>query len=86
MKIFLSKAAQKQVAKLDKPIQKRIVEYLEGIEKLDNPRSEGKALTGNLAGKWRYRVGDYRIICEIIDKELIISVIQVGHRKEVYDK
>lgn len=85
MKIIFSSEAEKQITKLDKPIQKRIVEYLAEVSKLDNPKTRGKALVGNLAGLWRYRACDYRILCKIKDSELIIFVVEVGHRKEIYD-
>lgn len=83
MKIIYTQEAEKQLAKLDKPIQKRIKKYLAEIE---NPRSRGKSLIGNLSGIWRYRIGDYRILCKIKDEELIILVLEVGHRKNIYDK
>ncbi len=54
------------------------------LQATDNPRSTGKALQGNLSGYWRYRVGDYRVICQIHDAKLIILVIDLGHRKDVY--
>ena len=54
------------------------------IPLLDNPCSRGKALTSNLSGLWRYRVGDYRILCRIHDDKLIITVIEIGHRSTVY--
>lgn len=54
--------------------------------KLEDPRSRGKALTGNLAGVWRYRVGDYRILCDINDGRLVILVVDVAHRREVYKR
>ena len=57
---------------------------LEEIANLDDPRSRGKALTGNLAGLWRYRVGDYRVVCDIEDGVLVILVVDVAHRREVY--
>ncbi|MDV0824807.1 type II toxin-antitoxin system RelE family toxin [Klebsiella quasipneumoniae] len=51
---------------------------------LEDPRDAGKALTGNLRTYWRYRVGDYRVICEIRDAELVIVAVEIGHRSEVY--
>ena len=70
---------------MDKPVSKRIVDYMDDVARLENPRERGKMLVGNLLGFWRYRVGDYRVLCKIRDQELIISVVDVGHRKEVYD-
>ena len=74
MKVVLTETFKKQLKKLDAAISKRVLDYLEQIELLDNPRSRGKALTSNLSGLWRYRVGDYRILCRICDDKLIITV------------
>lgn len=84
MKVEYSDEAKKQIKKLDKQIQKRIIDYLDNISTLENPRSKGKGLTSNLVGLWRYRVGDYRVICRIVDSELVIIALSVGHRREVY--
>lgn len=85
MTIIYSEQARKNLKKLDKQIAKRIIKYLEELEKLENPYLKGKALTANLSGLWRYRVGDYRIICEIKNNELIILVIKIEHRKQIYN-
>ena len=85
MKVILTETFRKQLRKLDAAISKRVLDYLEQIEKLDNPRSRGKGLTANLSGLWRYRVGDYRILCCIKDDELIVTVLEIGHRSSVYD-
>ncbi len=85
MRFIYSKNAQKQFKKLDSAIQKRIKDYTQELQTLENPRDRGRALVGNLSGFWRYRVGDYRIICEIIDSELIIYAIDIAHRSKVYD-
>lgn len=82
--IRISEKADKELRKLDKPVARRILDELATIEKLDDPRSRGKALVGNLAGLWRYRVGDYRIICDIEDKVLVVLVVEVEHRREAY--
>ena len=84
MKVILTDTFKKQLKKLDAAISKRVLDYLEQIELLNNPRSRGKALTSNLSGLWRYRVGDYRILCRIRDDKLIITVIEIGHRSTVY--
>ncbi len=78
--------AKKQLKKLDQQVALRIVDFMdERIAGLDDPRSTGKALTGLLLGAyWRYRVGEYRIICDIQDGVLCVLVIEVGNRKEVY--
>ena len=76
--------AKTQLRKLDKQTARRIVDYLsERIATLENPRNTGKALTGPLGGLWRYRVGDYRIICDIQDNTVHILVVQIGNRREV---
>lgn len=77
--------ADKNFAKLEKTMQKRVIAKLEEISKLENPRNIGKALTGNLAGLWRYRVGDYRLVCDIRNSEIVIVVVDVNHRSKVYD-
>jgi mRNA interferase RelE/StbE len=83
--IELSDDAKRDLQKLDKPVQKRIVTFLqERIQSADNPRTSGKALQGNLSGLWRYPVGDYRLLCRIDDDELVVLVIEIEHRKEVY--
>ena len=85
MTVVFSANAKKQLKKLDAQIQSRIVDFLEEVSQLENPRSRGKMLVGNLQGFWRYRVGDHRILCHIRDKELEILVVKVGHRRDVYD-
>jgi len=77
--------ALRQLRKLDRPIARRIVDYLDEVAQLDDPRSRGKALVGDRAGVWRYRVGNYRVLCELLDAELVILALEVGHRGEVYD-
>ena len=84
MKIEFTSIAKKQLSKLDKPIQKQIRKYLDEVALLENPRQRGKGLVGNYAGLWRYRVGDYRLVCEIIDEKIIVTVLRISHRKEVY--
>ena len=85
MTVTLSVLAKKQLKQLDKPVQKRITKFLTELTELADPRSKGKMLVGNFSGFWRYRVGDYRLICRIHDEELEILVVEVGHRKEIYD-
>ena len=85
-RIELAAAAAKQLAKLDKGEAKRITTFLrQRLAVLDDPRTTGKALTGpHLGAYWRYRVGDYRIICDIQDEVLCVLVIEIGNRGEVY--
>lgn len=85
-KIEWDDRARKELRKLDTPIQKEILSYLRvRISESSNPRAFGQTLSGNKAGLWRYRVGNYRIICKIEDEVLVVFVIGVGHRKEIYE-
>ena len=84
MKIEYTETARKQLKKLDKTMQKRILDYMDEVALLENPRSRGKALVENMRGLWRYRVGDYRVICEIQEARIIISMLKIGHRKNIY--
>lgn len=81
--ILFTSNSRKQFSKLTKDIQKRIVTYLE-TKVIFNPQLHGKNLVGNKKGLWRYRVGDYRIICQINNKELVILILDLGHRRDVY--
>lgn len=77
--------AESQLKKLDPSIKKRIIHYLnERIEGCKNPRHFGEPLKSNKSGLWRYRVSDYRIICEIKDHELVVLALNIGHRKIIY--
>ncbi len=77
-------SAKRQFRKLDRQWQSRILDYLEDLV-LPGPRRRGKALTGDKRGLWRYRVGEYRIICDIQDEILLVVVLAIGHGREVYD-
>ena len=80
-----TKTFDKEIKKLDKHTQKLIISYLfKNLQGSENPRAYGKGLTGDLKGLWRYRVSDYRILCEIRDNELIVIAIEVGNRKDIY--
>ena len=75
----------KQLKKLDKASQKQIAGYLlKNVDNAENPRAFGKALVGNYKGLWRYRVGNYRIICHIQDDECIVLALETAHRKDIY--
>lgn len=77
----------KQLSKLDKSIQKIIVKWInKNINNTTDPRLNGKQLQGNWSNYWRYRIGEYRIIAEIKDDELIIIAVTLGHRKDIYNK
>jgi mRNA interferase RelE/StbE len=85
-KVELSTRAQKYLDGLDPQIARRILAFLHGrVAKLDEPRSIGEALKGSRLGEfWKYRMGDYRIICKIEDAAICILVVGIGDRKEVY--
>ena len=84
-KIEWDSKALKEAKKLDRTARKKIIDYLENrVLKSQDPYQYGKPLKGNKAGIWRYRVGDYRILCSIEDQKFIILVIAVGHRKNIY--
>lgn len=84
--VELSAEADRELGKLDAQHAKRILKFLHGrVAKLDDPRSIGEALHGSRLGEfWKYRVGDYRLICKIEDDRLLVLVLRVGHRKEIY--
>jgi mRNA interferase RelE/StbE len=84
--IEYGKEAEKEIARLDRQIAQRILKFMGNrVANLENPRSIGEALTGSTLGDyWKYRVGDYRIIAEIQDAKLIVQVVRVGNRREVY--
>ena len=80
-----NESARKQLKKLGRQSQLEILSYLdERVVGDEDPRRFGKGLKADLKGLWRYRVGDYRILCQIQDHELIVLVVSVGHRREVY--
>ncbi|MES2997572.1 MAG: type II toxin-antitoxin system RelE/ParE family toxin [Verrucomicrobiota bacterium] len=81
----IDERALKELRKLGPQAQREILGYLDQrVAGGSDPRRFGKALKANLAGLWRYRVGDYRILCELRDGELLVLVLAVGHRKDVY--
>ncbi|MGD0097379.1 MAG: type II toxin-antitoxin system RelE/ParE family toxin [Terracidiphilus sp.] len=84
-KIDYAETAKKQLRKLGKPVARRILDFMdERVAPSDDPRAMGKALKGPLGELWRYRVGDYRVICDIQDRVLTVLVLQIGNRREVY--
>jgi mRNA interferase RelE/StbE len=85
-KIEFQRAAVKQLGALTKSDANRIVSFLtDRIARDGNPRRTGAALQGSELGNfWRYRVGDYRIICDIQDHKLVVLVVEIGHRREIY--
>lgn len=84
-KLEYSPSAQKSLRKLDPAVRNRILQWLdENVDNCQDPRARGKALAGGLSGLWRYRVGDYRIICSIEGSVMVVLVIDVEHRSKVY--
>ena len=80
-----NRTAEKQIQKLSRPAQESIVRFLrERVQPAGDPRQFGKPLHGDKGGMWRYRVGDYRLICDIQDERITVLVIRVGHRQDVY--
>ncbi len=75
---------RKQLRKLGHAEGLRITRALDEIATLDDPRSRGHGLTGDLGGLWRYRVGDWRVIARFENAKLVILVVEIGHRREVY--
>lgn len=85
-KVEYSERAIKNLRKLDKYTRYLIVSWIEkNLVDCENPRVHGKALVENRVGQWRYRIGDYRVICEIKDEEIIVLVLEIGHRREIYN-
>ena len=75
----------REFKKLDRYTQRLIKSWIEkNLVGCADPRAHGKGLTANLSGQWRYRIGDYRLICHIDDGRLVILALSVGHRKDIY--
>lgn len=87
-KVEVDREAKRDLDKLDPQVTRRIERFLyERVATLDDPRSIGEALRGSKLGEfWKYRVGDWRIICEIQDAKLVVLALRVGHRREVYER
>lgn len=85
--VDIGEVAERQLRKLDPATSRRILDYLwERLAGCKNPRHFGEALKGDKVGWWRYRVGDYRILCDIQEERLVVLVIAVGHRRGVYHR
>lgn len=81
----ISETARRQLKKLDPSTAQGLLRYLNRLLlQTEDPRQMGKALTANLSGLWRYRVGDYRVICQIEDERLVVLVVGLSHRSDVY--
>ena len=83
-RVEFNDTARDQLRRLDQQIARRIVTYMDRVAVLEDPRDRGDRLSGNLGGRWKYRVGDYRVICEIQDRILQVLVVRVGHRDQIY--
>ncbi|WP_151409789.1 type II toxin-antitoxin system RelE family toxin [Anaerococcus sp. Marseille-P9784] len=84
-KLLISDDVSKKIKKMDKHLALMLTREMKAkLDGLENPRSIGKALVGQNKGLWRYRIGAYRVICDIRDDELIVLAIDVGHRKNIY--
>ncbi len=83
--VKFSETATRQLKKLGKQTQRDILKYLKKrIETDDDPKRYGDPLRRSLSGLWKYRVGDYRLICEVQQEEIVVLVLAVGHRRKVY--
>ncbi|HVR97229.1 MAG TPA: type II toxin-antitoxin system RelE/ParE family toxin [Thermoanaerobaculia bacterium] len=84
-RVELDERAIKDLRRLDRPVAQLILRYLhERVAAAEDPRQFGKALTGNMRGLWRYRVGDYRLVCRLEEDRLLVLVVAVGHRSQIY--
>ncbi len=85
-KVEYTPKAVKQLTKLDKYTRTLIYAWIDkNLQDCENPRIHGKGLTSNRSGQWRYRIGDYRLVCEIYDEKITVLVLEVGHRKNIYN-
>ena len=86
MLLLYDEVYDQQLKKLDRHTAAMLMGWMrKNLEGCENPRQHGKALTANRVGQWRYRVGDYRLIAEIKDEEIIILILALGHRRDIYD-
>jgi len=83
--IELSRSAERTLKKLDRQTSRRIGEFIDSrLNGTEDPRETGKRLQASLNEYWAYRVGDYRLICELKDNVLVILIVEIGHRSDVY--
>ncbi len=83
--VGFTEMAKRELEKLDKYTNSMLLGWVKkNLEGCQNPRQHGKALTANRSGQWRYRIGDYRMIAEIQDSEVLILILSVGHRRDIY--
>ena len=85
--VEFTKSALRDIKKLDKGTSALILGWIrKNLEGCSDPRIHGKGLTANRSGQWRYRVGDYRIIADIDDSRIVVVVVRIGHRRDIYDR
>jgi mRNA interferase RelE/StbE len=85
-KLEFTRDVQRALRKMDKHQATLIVRWLyQHVDGTDNPRTFGKGLTANRSGQWRYRVGNYRVIVEIEDNRMVVTAINIGHRRDIYE-
>ena len=84
-KVEFAKSALKELKKMDRPVAAMILGWVrKNLDGCEDPRQHGKGLTANRSGQWRYRVGDYRLLAEIQDDRIVILVLNIGHRSDIY--
>jgi mRNA interferase RelE/StbE len=84
--VELSAGAKKQLSKIDRQVSAVVIAWIrKNLEGCENPRRIGKPLRANRSGQWRYRIGDYRLIAEIQDARVVVLIIEIGHRREIYE-
>lgn len=84
--VVFAEKALKSLKKMDKHISSLIIGWIEkNLQGCTDPRQFGKGLTANRSGQWRYRVGDYRLLADIQDEKITILIINIGHRRDIYD-
>ena len=83
--VLFTEKAKKMLKKMDKQTAAFLLGWIrKNLEGCEDPRQHGKGLTANRSGQWRYRVGDYRLIAEIQETEIVILIVNIGHRKDIY--
>lgn len=83
--VLVSPKAEKKMDKLDAPVRRKIAQWIkDNLVDCENPRAKGRALEGNLSNLWRYRVGNYRIIAQIRDAEVVILIVKIDKREDAY--
>ncbi|GFH40584.1 type II toxin-antitoxin system RelE family toxin [Lactococcus insecticola] len=86
-KVRYEVGAQKALKKLDKSVSRQIMAWIsKNLVGTDNPRQHGKGLVADRSGAWRYRIGNYRLIADINEKEILILILEIGHRRDVYKR